>query len=88
VPCKVTTRIDEAPEATDALLGAAASDTRVSVTVNAGLVRGGTKINLVANHREAEVDIRLQPGASTGRFFATLTASCARTPGYATRSST
>jgi succinyl-diaminopimelate desuccinylase len=52
VPREVTTRIDEAREATDALLGAGASDTLASVTVNAGLVRGGTKINLVADHCE------------------------------------
>jgi succinyl-diaminopimelate desuccinylase len=69
VPREVTTRIDEAREATDALLGAGASDTLASVTVNAGLVRGGTKINLVADHCEAEVDIRLPPGASTGEVL-------------------
>ena len=69
MPREVTTRIDEAREATDALLGADASDTLASVTVNAGLARGGTKINLVADHCEAEVDIQLLPGASTGEVL-------------------
>jgi succinyl-diaminopimelate desuccinylase len=66
VPREVTQRIDEARTATDALLGPGASDTLASLTVNVGVIRGGTKVNLVADHCEAEVDIRLPPGATSG----------------------
>src|SRR5581483_7007352 len=50
VPREVTARIDEARAATDALLGPGASDLLSAVTVNAGLIEGGTKVNLVADH--------------------------------------
>src|SRR5262249_28056764 len=66
VPREVTARIDEARAATDALIGPGTSDTLGSVTVNIGLIQGGTKINLVAEACQAEVDIRLPPGVSTG----------------------
>ncbi len=66
VPREVTERIDAAREATDALLGPGTTDTLAAVTVNAGLIRGGTKVNLVADRCEAEVDVRLPPGVSTG----------------------
>jgi succinyl-diaminopimelate desuccinylase len=66
VPRQVTARIDEARAATDALLGPGTSDVLSAVTVNAGLIQGGTKVNLVADACQAEVDIRLPPGVSTG----------------------
>jgi succinyl-diaminopimelate desuccinylase len=69
VPREVADRIEEARAATDALLGPGAADTLASVTVNAGVVRGGTKINLVADRCEAEVDVRLPPGVSTGEVL-------------------
>ncbi len=69
VPREVTARIDEARAATDALLGPGASDLLSAVTVNAGLIEGGTKVNLVADHCRAEVDIRLPPGVSTGEIL-------------------
>jgi succinyl-diaminopimelate desuccinylase len=69
VPRRVTARIDEARAATDALLGPGTSDVLASVTVNAGLIQGGTKVNLVADLCQAEVDIRLPPGVSTGKIL-------------------
>jgi succinyl-diaminopimelate desuccinylase len=69
VPREVTARIDEARAATDALLGAGASDLLSAVTVNPGLIAGGTKVNLVADACQAEVDFRLAPGVSTGEIL-------------------
>jgi len=69
VPPEVLARIAEARAATDALLGPGATDTLSAVTVNPGLIRGGTKVNLVADACEAEVDIRLPPGATTAAIL-------------------
>jgi succinyl-diaminopimelate desuccinylase len=69
VPPEVTARVDEARAATDALIGPGTADTLTSVTVNAGLIQGGTKVNLVADRCEVEVDIRIPPGVSTGEVL-------------------
>jgi succinyl-diaminopimelate desuccinylase len=66
VPREVTARIDAARAGTDALIGPGTSDTLGSVTVNVGVIQGGTKVNLVAEACQAEIDIRLPPGVSTG----------------------
>lgn len=62
VPDEVLQRIDAARAATDELLAPGATDVLSSVNVNLGTIRGGTKINLTADHCEAEVDLRLPPG--------------------------
>ena len=69
VPAEVLTRIQEARTATEALLGPGATDLLSAVTVSAGLIDGGTKINLVADGCEAEVDIRIPPGVSTAEIL-------------------
>jgi succinyl-diaminopimelate desuccinylase len=69
VPREVTARIDEARGATDALLGPGTSDLLSAVTVSAGLIAGGQKVNLVAEACQVEVDFRLAPGVSTGEIL-------------------
>lgn len=69
VPREVSARIEEARTATDALLGAGATDLLSAVTVNVGVIAGGTKINLIADRCEAEVDVRLPPGVGTGEIL-------------------
>ena len=64
VPDDFLRTIDTARATTDELLGAGTTDVLSAVNVNLGTVRGGTKINLTADHCEAEVDIRLPPGVS------------------------
>jgi succinyl-diaminopimelate desuccinylase len=64
VPEDFLRTIDAARSTTDELLGAGTTDVLSSVNVNLGTIRGGTKINLTADHCEAEVDIRLPPGVS------------------------
>ena len=64
VPEDFLRTIDAARATTDELLGAGTTDVLSAVNVNLGTIRGGTKINLTADHCEAEVDIRLPPGVS------------------------
>ena len=65
VPEEFLRRIDEARESTTAMLRQGTTDVLSSVTVNAGRITGGTKINMTADHCRAEVDIRVPPGVTT-----------------------
>jgi succinyl-diaminopimelate desuccinylase len=55
------------------------------VTVNAGTIRGGAKINLVAEHCAATVDIRLPPGGDLDALRVAVAAIVARHPGATSR---
>jgi len=65
VPEEFLRRIDEARAATTAMLGSGTTDILSSVTVNAGVITGGTKINLIADQCRAEIDVRIPPGVAT-----------------------
>jgi succinyl-diaminopimelate desuccinylase len=65
VPEEFLRRIDEARTATTAMLGGGTTDILSSVTVNAGVIAGGTKINLIADECRAEIDVRIPPGVAT-----------------------
>ena len=65
VPEEFLRRIDEARTATTAMLGSGTTDILSSVTVNAGVITGGTKINLIADQCRAEIDVRIPPGVAT-----------------------
>ena len=65
VPEEFLKRIDEARASTTALLGPGTTDVLSSLTVNAGVIAGGTKINLIADHCRVEVDVRMPPGVTT-----------------------
>jgi succinyl-diaminopimelate desuccinylase len=65
VPEEFGKRIDEARASTTAMLGVGTTDILSSVTVNAGVITGGTKINLVADQCRVEVDVRVPPGVTT-----------------------
>jgi succinyl-diaminopimelate desuccinylase len=65
VPEEFLRRIDEARDSTTAMLRQGTTDVLSAVTVNAGLIGGGTKVNLTADQCRAEVDIRVPPGVST-----------------------
>jgi succinyl-diaminopimelate desuccinylase len=69
VPEEFLRRIDEARAPTTALLGAGTTDLLSSVTVNAGVIAGGTKINLIADHCRVEVDVRIPPGVGTAEIL-------------------
>ena len=65
VPEEFLKSIDEARAVTTAMLGGGTTDVLSSVTVNAGVIEGGTKINLTADHCRADVDVRIPPGVAT-----------------------
>ena len=69
VPEEFLRRVDEARESTTAMLRQGATDILSSVTVNAGVISGGTKINLTADRCRAEVDIRVPPGVATAEIL-------------------
>lgn len=69
VPGDFLRTIDQARSVTDELLGAGTTDLLPAVIVNFGTIRGGTKVNLIADSCEAEVDVRIPPGVSTAEIL-------------------
>lgn len=69
VPGDFLRTIDQARPVTDELLGAGTTDLLPAVIVNFGTIRGGTKVNLIADFCEAEVDVRIPPGVSTAEIL-------------------
>lgn len=65
VPEKVEMAIREAEDVMDAALGDGATDRVLVPDRNFGIIEGGEKANLVAEHAHAELDIRMPVGAST-----------------------
>jgi len=61
--------IDQGRVVTDELLGKGTTDVLSSVTVNLGTIRGGIKVNLVADFCEVEADIRIPPGITTAQIL-------------------
>jgi succinyl-diaminopimelate desuccinylase len=72
MPDEVSEQIEAAREALDGEVGLGATDSVQRVNVNIGMIEGGTKMNMIAAHCRAEVDIRCPVGVDTesllGRF--------------------
>lgn len=68
-PTAVARILKEGREVVDAMKGKGATDVLMGITVNFGMISGGTKINMVAEHCRAEVDIRLPQGVSSRRML-------------------
>lgn len=64
-PPDVLERIEAARGTYDRELGAGSTDALLKVTVNPGIIQGGTKINMVASHCRVEFDIRCPIGVPT-----------------------
>jgi succinyl-diaminopimelate desuccinylase len=62
MPPDVREKIEDSRDRLDALLGAGATDNLTRVTVNIGMIDGGTKVNMTAAHCRVEVDIRCPVG--------------------------
>jgi succinyl-diaminopimelate desuccinylase len=65
-PESVTRAIEAARTISEPLSGAGESETLGSVTVNIGMIEGGTSPNLIPAHALARADIRLPIGISVG----------------------
>lgn len=70
----------ETQEATDASLGAGARDVVAKTTVNVGVIRGGLKVNMLADECVLEVEVRMPPGLARAKVEAALAAIVARYP--------
>ena len=65
IPEKVESAIRDAEEAMDGALGEGATERILKPDRNFGVIEGGEKANLVAEHAKAQLDIRMPVGAST-----------------------
>jgi succinyl-diaminopimelate desuccinylase len=65
MPDDVSEKIEAARDAYNMHVGPGATDNIRSVTVNVGVIEGGNKVNLIAYHCRAEIDIRCPVGVST-----------------------
>lgn len=65
MPREVLKRVEESREAFDARFGTGSTDNLKKVTVNAGLIEGGTKVNMIAAFCRTEIDIRCPVGMPT-----------------------
>lgn len=74
LPREVEDAIAEAGTVSEVISGKGESDTLRRITVNCGVIRGGTLSNIVAPTANASIDIRLPAGVSTGEIEAALAA--------------
>ncbi len=61
-PPGVVAAMEQAQEAYDAARTPGAAEAVLRTSCNVGIIRGGTKVNMLAEDAEAEVDFRLPPG--------------------------
>lgn len=61
------------------------ADARLGTTINVGVVRGGTRTNVVAAHAEAEVDVRVWTEEEVRRVGEAILQSAPFTPGVTLR---
>ncbi len=85
MPGEVEDHIDAGREAFDALLGDGATDNLKRVSVNIGMVEGGEKVNMIAAHSRAEIDIRCPIGVSTDQVLRQFDEIIGRYPGSSYR---
>jgi acetylornithine deacetylase/succinyl-diaminopimelate desuccinylase-like protein len=72
VPEREREVILDAREQMDAAYGEGATDRILVPRVNVGVVEGGEKVNLVAEHARAEVDVRLPIGTTTAEALSAI----------------
>jgi succinyl-diaminopimelate desuccinylase len=69
LPAEIENAVAAAAPVSEALSGAGETRVLTSVTVNVGRLNAGSKINLVPDRAEAEVDIRLPVGITVDRVL-------------------
>jgi acetylornithine deacetylase/succinyl-diaminopimelate desuccinylase-like protein len=72
MPDRVRSAIAAAKSISEPLCGAGEADVLTAVTVNIGIVSGGTSPNLVPSAAHAAIDIRLPVGVATGTVLDSL----------------
>jgi acetylornithine deacetylase/succinyl-diaminopimelate desuccinylase-like protein len=72
VPEAVARAMQDAREVSEAITGAGESATLATITVNCGVIQGGTSPNLIPARAEARFDIRLPVGVTVGEVDAAI----------------
>jgi succinyl-diaminopimelate desuccinylase len=80
MPPEVRNALEQGRATLDRQLGAGATDTLMSVTVNVGVIEGGDKVNMIANRCRAEVDIRCPVGLTLDDILGRLDEIVSRNP--------
>jgi acetylornithine deacetylase/succinyl-diaminopimelate desuccinylase-like protein len=80
-PPEIARAIAAARAVSEPLGGAGESEVLTSITVNVGMIAGGSKINLVPDAATAEVDVRLPVGISTETVLAEARRLVSEVPG-------
>lgn len=79
-PPALAAALDAAHDALERAYGTGAAKTVREVTVNFGVIRGGTKVNMIAADCEFEVDVRAPVGMAHAPLLARIDAIVARHP--------
>jgi succinyl-diaminopimelate desuccinylase len=69
VPQDVEEKIEAAREALDEVLGPGATDVVKAITLNIGVIKGGTKMNMIAGDCHIEVDLRCPVGVTNDELL-------------------
>jgi acetylornithine deacetylase/succinyl-diaminopimelate desuccinylase-like protein len=80
-PAAIAAAIAGAREVSERQAGKGEADVLTSVTVNVGVIGGGSKVNLVPDRASAEVDVRLPVGVSVDTCLAEVRRLVAGVPG-------
>ena len=80
VPDNVMRALNEGKEAIDKALGQGASEIVQKLTLNAGLIRGGLKVNMIPDQCTVETDIRFPVGVEKDRVMSEVEKILARYP--------
>jgi succinyl-diaminopimelate desuccinylase len=84
-PTDVAKVLEEGRSVVDKMKGKGATDVLMGITVNFGMISGGTKVNLVAESCRAEVDIRLPQGVPVQKMLQEIDRKISRYPGITYR---
>jgi succinyl-diaminopimelate desuccinylase len=68
-PAGLRSQLEESRSYADEVYGAGATDALMRVSANVGVIRGGRKVNMIADQCEAEVDFRLPHGMAASEFL-------------------
>ncbi len=74
LPAKVTERL-ESPQVRsliEDIMGQGTADLMSQITVNIGVMNGGTKVNMIASECDFEVDVRMPIGVTSDRVLAKI----------------
>lgn len=72
IPPDVLAAMQQARAVSEALSGAGEFDTLSNVTINVGVISGGSVVNIIPDRASARLDIRIPPGVSVNQVVSTI----------------